>query len=111
MKKIKIKKKGSALLMLFICSLPIITISHSFLKLTSNKQKHTQITKKDVKAFYNCEAGMQEALHKIKTDSNFRDNPYSFNKALNSYLIAVSVQLRNLEVDIKREKLKIALQK
>jgi len=90
--KLLSNKKGVVLLLTFIVMTTILSISIVFLYLTSIQTRATGYTTSGHKAFWLAEAGLQAAIHRLKNDEDYRDDPFSISADLGegSYLVTVT---------------------
>lgn len=88
------KKRGAVLLLTFIIMVTLIAITGAFLYMTSTQLRGSAYDVQSSKAFWIAEAGIQEVIYKLKTDSGYRNSPTdvsgNLGEASETYSVSVS---------------------
>lgn len=76
------RKKGVALIMVFIIVVTITVIVSAFLYMISSQQTSASADVSNAKAFWLAESGAQMAVYNFKTNASYRASPTSLNGSL-----------------------------
>ena len=76
------EKSGGALIAALVIVIAIATLSAGLLKLYERDAVDAVYAEQKEQAFWLAESGMQRALHMLRTDKIYRDNPYALNESV-----------------------------